>query len=302
MFKRLLVPVDFGEIENDVVRVARRLSAQGALMRLLHVVSEEIRSIAGDEENYERFVTWAQARMDALARRHADETKFRTETELREGNVYREIVDHCGQFEPDAVVIGSHGRRGLERLLLGSVAEKMLRGVTLPVCIVKTPVSDVGTFSNVALATDLESVSEAATDVFGTLLDATMAHGTILHGFATPPWETTLHSDEARAVHGDTASISEHVTSWAKKSREDRQMRLRATAERIRADGRGLSTELLDGEPWAAIAEYTKTHDTQLLIVGTHHFVGLQRLVLGSVAEKIVRTVECPVLVVPSKP
>lgn len=65
--------------------------------------------------------------------------------------------------------------------------------------------------------------------------------------------------------------------------------------------GKNLVTAALDGSPTEKILEYSKDHGIDLIILGTHGRTGLSHVLMGSVAEQIVRQAKCPVLVVPSR-
>ncbi|MFC6988838.1 universal stress protein [Haloplanus sp. GCM10025708] len=71
------------------------------------------------------------------ARERVGETDCELRTELVVGKPEREIVDYVDQEDVDHVVMGSHGRSGLDRLLLGSVAETVVRRVRVPVTVVR---------------------------------------------------------------------------------------------------------------------------------------------------------------------
>jgi nucleotide-binding universal stress UspA family protein len=73
----------------------------------------------------------------AAAGRQLTAARFRATSELRQGDPRREILACAERWTPDVIVLGSHGRRGLERFLLGSVAEAVLRGAECSVEIVR---------------------------------------------------------------------------------------------------------------------------------------------------------------------
>ena len=67
---------------------------------------------------------------------------FRVSTEIRQGDPQREILECAARWRPDVIVIGSHGRKGLNRLLLGSVSDSVLRHATCTVEVVRAPAAD----------------------------------------------------------------------------------------------------------------------------------------------------------------
>jgi nucleotide-binding universal stress UspA family protein len=79
-------------------------------------------------------------RADALlddAKRRLEAAHFAVASEIRDGDARREILDSAAEWHPDLIVVGSHGRHGLERLLLGSVSESVVRHAGCSVSVVR---------------------------------------------------------------------------------------------------------------------------------------------------------------------
>lgn len=133
-FKRILVPTDFSEPSERVLALAVELATKyGAQLTLLHVWS--IPSAA-----YAEALNWpvldvetaARAALDALCARIA-KLYPATDAVLRKGSEWQAILDVVKEHGVDLVVMGTHGRRGVPRLLLGSIAEKVVRLSPVPV-------------------------------------------------------------------------------------------------------------------------------------------------------------------------
>jgi nucleotide-binding universal stress UspA family protein len=145
IYKRILVPLDGSDTARLGLREALALAHDcGATLRLMHVASEfpvmlEISAVENFEELKRRLVQHAQD-MLAEARTLADGLKVPVETcvrELKAGRVADAIVDEARDSGCDLIVIGTHGRRGLSRALVGSDAENVLRHATVPVLLVR---------------------------------------------------------------------------------------------------------------------------------------------------------------------
>jgi nucleotide-binding universal stress UspA family protein len=145
MYQRILVPLDTSSTAQCGLREAIRLVAdQKARLLILHVVDDfttlvEVPSAGVYDELIRKL---RQAGLDALAKaRHlAEEASVHTETLLREvtgKRVAEVIVDQCKQHACDLIVMGTHGRRGLGRLTMGSDAEEVVRTTTVPVLLVR---------------------------------------------------------------------------------------------------------------------------------------------------------------------
>lgn len=133
-FKHILVPTDFGEVATHAADVACELAVKfGAKVTLFHVWTIPIPVYAeGIAVPIDLVQSAAREALDAeLARVRAKVTDARGF--LVSGAPASSIVEAIGEHGCDLVVIGTHGRRGLPRVLLGSVAEKVVRASPVPV-------------------------------------------------------------------------------------------------------------------------------------------------------------------------
>jgi nucleotide-binding universal stress UspA family protein len=145
-FKRILVPVDFGESSKQALEVALGLAKQfGGELTLLHTWEIPVYGYGAMEFSAMDMLTPIQGaateQLDALVaevRRQHPETKG----VLARGVAWREVLTVIEQNKPDLVVMGTHGRRGLGRAILGSVAEKIVRMSPVPVLTVRSKTTE----------------------------------------------------------------------------------------------------------------------------------------------------------------
>lgn len=138
--KHILVPTDFSAPSERASTMAVELArAFDAKVTLLHVWSIP-------NTGYAEALTWPVDSMEKAAKRALDEALAstlalypKTVAVLREGNEWRTVVEVAEELGVDLVVMGTHGRRGLPRLVLGSVAEKVVRLCPVPVITVASP-------------------------------------------------------------------------------------------------------------------------------------------------------------------
>ena len=139
--KRILVPTDFSETSEAALRygveLARRFVAR---LYLLHV-PEHPGEAAAAEYPIGIFETMQNAAHDRLGHLLSEEETrdLRPECAMRLGVPWEEIVRHAAEHEIDLIVIGTHGRQGMARVLLGSVAERVVRKAPCPVLTVHHP-------------------------------------------------------------------------------------------------------------------------------------------------------------------
>lgn len=140
--KHLLVPSDFGGASTEALGIAVQLArALSAKLTLLHVWEIPIYPYMDFMLNSEVIASVQDAATKSLERAVAELKKElpNAEGQLREGVAWYEIQEAIRELKPDLVVMGTHGRRGLSHLTLGSVAEKTVRLSPVPVLTVREP-------------------------------------------------------------------------------------------------------------------------------------------------------------------
>lgn len=138
--RTILHPTDFSEYSGTAFRLACSLAREsGARLIALHVMPAPV-ILTGEgmmlppppAQDWDRM----RKQLEQLA---APDPKVHLEHRLAQGDAGPEIVQAAQELHCDLIVIGTHGRTGLRRLLLGSVAEQVLRQAPCPVLTVKTP-------------------------------------------------------------------------------------------------------------------------------------------------------------------
>jgi len=187
------------------------------------------------------------------------------------------------------VIVGSHGRTGLERLMLGSVAERVVRLCSTSVLVARAPVAERDGFHRVLVSTDFTEAAEVALDQAATMA-APDAAIDVLHCWQLDEFsDGLLEQPDAHEAHGvasrRTAERARHMGE--------------AMVRRLAVGNRKVTFHLREGRATAAIQAFIEEQATpyDLVAVGTHGRTGMQRLLIGSVAESTVRYAPCSVLV-----
>lgn len=143
MFSKILLPTDFSECSAEAAEVARSLAERfGSRIVVLHVLDEPATldpMFRGDvplEMLRARMEQFARDNMDAFLAKHFSGFD-RFDTVVATGIPYREIIGNAREAEVDLVVIGTHGRTGVEHVIFGSTAEKVVRMSPCPVLSVR---------------------------------------------------------------------------------------------------------------------------------------------------------------------
>ncbi len=147
MYQRILVAVDGSETSDAALAEAIRLAnhVPGASVRVVAIVDVPAAALTGegaDEAAIERPLLAAARQVLAAAATTARDAGIEAETEAIEclgGSVPQTIVDAAGAWDAGVIVIGTHGRSGWRRVILGSVAEGVVRAADRPVLLVHHP-------------------------------------------------------------------------------------------------------------------------------------------------------------------
>ena len=234
----------------------------------------------------------ADERVESIVAR-AEDAGVDAVATVREGMPADELLAYVEEVGAEMVVIGTHGRGGARRVLLGSVAETVVRTADVPVLVVHGDGVEVewGSESRFLLATD---GSDAVTPAERIGVDLATTLGGRLTAVSAVDQARALTNAGGGVLTNETIeSVKRAVTNRATDA-VDRALD-RAEEAGVDADG-----EVIEGEPSRAICGYARDADADVVIVGTHGRTGVRRVVLGSVAERILRAADRPVLVVPA--
>jgi nucleotide-binding universal stress UspA family protein len=293
MGKRVVVATDFSEAADEAVRQAdQRARSAGATLTVFHVILNPLRTdplfpqfgqeIADATPTLQRdAVERVNGRVTALTGRRAGEF----EVVVEDGAPHAVIVRGAEERKADLLVVGAHGATGLSRTLLGSVAERVVRHAHCPVLVARhSPKS-----RTVLVATDFSDPSLPAVAAAGEEARRSGAKLTIFHSI-------DLGLSLAAEMPEPLTTAPFGFSSGAREELRDAVDRKLASAlARYGIDG---DRVVAFGPAAQAILRYADQLQAGLIVVGTVGRTGLPRLLLGSVAEKVVRTAACSVLVV----
>lgn len=296
---KILVATDMSPAGDVAVRVADRRAREGSgTLGIVHVVPD-LRPISplfpqGHLREVGVVPDVVRAAHDALARRTTELTG-RTDDEVtlftEEGDPYVEIVQRAEEWGAELVVVGGKTEPGLLRSLLGGVAQKVVRYAHVPVMVARA-LREKG---NVLAATDLSDPSLPA--VAAGLREARLRGGTFTVLHVVPPLAGGGDFGPRAAV---TAVSTPAVAAEEQRTREAIEARLREVLAGLGAPD--TAVRVVVGSPAPAILEYAAELDAELVVVGARGRTGLARVVLGSVAEEVVRSAHVSVLAVRLSP
>ena len=284
MYRNLLVPYDDSEFSRAALLEAAHWAwrHQGKLT-ILHAVFFDTEEFGIAPELREK--RWRMGQESCSAAKARLETELGIEAQIlyREGDPPAEVLAAVEGTGADLIVMGTHGRRGLSRLLMGSVTSHVIVRSTVDVLVVKKPCSSCrGAYTSILVPFDASAQSRRSLERACALAHQDAATVSII--YVIPRYEEML--DFMR-------------TPQIEKS-------LRGEAERILGEGTalaqtlGIEAEVLIGEGHGGdeIAKTVVKDGHDLVVMGTSGWRGVDKALLGSTAERVIRDAPCPVLVV----
>jgi nucleotide-binding universal stress UspA family protein len=283
---RILCPIDFSPGAERALRLATRLAADtGAELVVSHAWYIPATAYAGEApfppEVTQQIVDDAKRGLDEAVHRATAAGAKHVSGKLRSGVPWVEIVGQLEREAFDLCVIGTHGRTGLARILLGSVAEKVVRHAPCSVLVVR-PDDELKPFTHVMVPTDFSEHAEHALDLASKWV-APQGSITLLHVIEVPiaySGEATIEDFARDLDTRATTALDKAVTRLRSKTPVPVTARSRI------------------GYPGAqTLAALDADRTIDLVVMGSHGRTGIKRALMGSVAEKVVRHAHCPVLV-----
>lgn len=290
MFRSMLVPLDGSEFAEEALRVAEAWAEPRTTLHLVTVhrpvqaitMADDLGVVsAADREVRAREVRY----LDEVARAAAARRSAAVVHRVVDGGVAEALAGYAERHDVELVVMSTHGRGGVSRFWLGSVADRMVRLAPAPVLVVRGAVAANHALGRIVVPMDGTPVGEAVLDDavafaqrrgYGiSLVQVVPLHPAPL----VPPTPAGFPDDD----------LTPTVRLAALRRLHELAVRLRALRIDVRVD-------VVEGDdPARAILEYAERERAGLLVVGTRARRGLERLVLGSVADKLLRAAEIPV-------
>ncbi|MFB6202551.1 MAG: universal stress protein [Halorhabdus sp.] len=284
MYDRILLPVDDKTGNAEVLYHAGEMAHYfDSEIRLLYVADTELHSVTIAEQGVvdglvkrgEEIVEDAAETLETLDVEHS--------TDVVQGSPAETIVEYASEYDYDLLVMATHGREGLSRYLLGSVTEKVVRLSDVPVLTTRMQERDTFTFpyDRLLIPTDGSEASRRAAE-----------HGLDL--------AAALNATVDVLSVVETAALGPDVRSTVTTGDFDQGARQAVADVATMADERGVeaTTHVETGSADEGILAAIDDHGCQAVVMGTTGRRGVDRILLGSVAEKTVRSAPVPVMTV----
>ena len=272
--------------------------AIGESIKLAKKCSNRLAAISVIETNpeLEAIAPQVTEKAEKSARVHLEAVQARAKKEGVECNIliragedsFKYIVDEAVKNKITMIVMGRRGRSGLKRLMMGRVTSRVIGHAPCNVLVV--PKAAQLEFRNILVATDGSNYSAvAATEAIGLAKQNNSALTVI----------SVVPSELVTPVDIDfTVNQREFI---AEKEMHEAEKNAKAVKDAAEKEGVYVKAFILSGKPADAIIETAREKKADIIVLGSHGRTGLEKLLMGSVAERVIVLAACPVLVVKGK-
>lgn len=296
MFNNLLVPLDGSKLAESVLPVAVSLAeVLHAPVILLHVIEQD----ASSEIHHDRHLTnptEAQEYLDEIAKSVFPET-VKVETHIHTApvaNVAGSIIEHATQeFQPDLILLCSHGKSGMRELLFGSIAQQVAALGGTPVLLIKPEkVQTPFKVKRILVPLDNESIHDLALPYAESLSKAYNAQLDLLCVIPTLTTDSGAH-----AAAGSLLPAT--ATAYLDIAEEIAEEHFQKHLDEYEETGIPASAEIARGDPASVIAKTAERLGSDIILFGTHGRAGLEAFWNRSVAANVAHKTQIPLLLIP---
>jgi nucleotide-binding universal stress UspA family protein len=291
--KRILVTTDFSDVSRQTFPLATEFARQfGAALTLVYVFPTALPaelSHIGIVFEQQRLAGEARERLARLRELELP-ASLPVETIVLEGGPASEIARFAKDADAGLIITATHGHTGLNRLWLGSTAERLVRHAPCPVLVIRerlVPVRFPGEgacrFQRILVPTDFSDAGKQAARYAAAFAQLCAGEITLVHVIEPPPYPEVGYA---------------HIPSKEAGLKRAASEKLEAQCKEFARAGVKSSSALRTGNAFHEIAEHAREQSTDLIVIATHGRGFIAHALLGSTAERVVRHAPCPVLVV----
>ncbi len=287
--ERLLLATDGSQFSEGAIReailLAKRCSSKLSVLSVIETNPE-----------YETIAPQLLEKAEKSAQKHLESVKEQAKkegvecaTSILEGeDSFHYISDEAARNKISMIIMGRRGKRGLKRLVMGSTTARVIGHAPCNVLVV--PSAARVEFKSIVVATDGSKYSLAAASEAIGLAKQNKSELTVI---SVVPSElmTTADIDFTMA----------HKELLADKEMHEAEKNVKAVKETAQKEGVAVKAFVMSGRPADAVIEIAKDKNADLIVLGSHGRTGLEKLLMGSVAERVIVLTSCAVLVVKGK-
>jgi nucleotide-binding universal stress UspA family protein len=295
LYERILVPLDGSELAQIALPYAQKLAGVLGSQIILIYISE-----SADDRYHHMHQFYLQQMVEATkqnAERYLDKREGRTikvDSVILVGDPAEEIVDYAGKEDIGLIVMSTHGRSGIKRWAMGSVAEKVLRATKQPMAIIRAKgarpdmLGERSILSKILVTLDGSKESEAVIPYIEELASKLQVEIILLQVIA-PDYHIYAAGGPEYGIYAE-----QQIESMKKFARDY----LEGVSARLKQREVVAKPEIMFGTAAEAIINFADQTNASLVAMTTHGRSGVSRWALGSVAERVLRAGNTPLLLV----
>ncbi len=300
MHRRIVVGVDFSATSRAALEQSVFMARSAdARLHVVHVIDvfgsnplvEVLRSAVNEQEVEKRLIEQS----DGLMRSFVEDVDFgdlRTRfVHTRAPNIAEALIEYANDQKADLLAVGSHGRGALKRLFLGSVAIRLMQSSSCPVLIVKSNKAESirDPIDRILVPIDLSEISRSALREARAIASGYHAHMDVLH--VVEPYSLPVSLTGIRNIRDLVPTILSDVEN-----------ELRDLVASIEGSYVPHSIHVGEGSAAEAIRQASVKFNSDLIVMAKRGSTPLDRVAFGSTIERVTRTADVPVYVIPIAP
>jgi nucleotide-binding universal stress UspA family protein len=283
MYENILVSFDDSEFSRAALRESSQwVKRHGGKITIVHAVYFDEEEFTIAPEQREKRLALGKSVCFQSRQTLASEFGIEAESLVCEGDAAEVILNIAREKNCDLIAMGTHGRKGLGRLIMGSVTSSVMVRSPMDVLVVKKPCDEcTGTYKSILLPFDGSEFSKKALLRGCQLAQIEGAPVTVL--YVIPRYEEM---------------IGFFKTDSIRKSLRDEAEKIIETAKGIAGQGSTIRTEIQEGQTDDEIITAASRLKSDLIIMGTYGWRGVNKAIMGSTTERVIANASCPVLAV----
>lgn len=284
MYNKIVVGIDGSEFSKAaLIESSNWIKRHGGQIIMVHAVYfDEEEFIIAPEQREKRFEIGKRICYQSMET-VSSEFNVKAESLICEGEPPDVIVDIAREKKVDLISMGTYGRKGLKRLIIGSVTSKVILNAPCDVMVVKRASSDYsGMYKSILVPFDGSEFSKKALSRACELSKIEDAKVTVV--YVIPRYEEMIEFFKTEFIKKAMFEEAEKILNIAKKIAEEKEITI--------------ATVVKEGHSADQIIETSTALKNDLIVIGIYGWKGVSKAIMGSTAERVIMNAECPVLTV----
>jgi len=284
MYNKILVGFDGSEFSRAaLLEAANRIKSRGGKIILLNAVYFDEEEFGNKPEQLEKRMESGKKICSGAKEMVRKEFGIDIESIVSEGEPPEVIARTAQEMNADLIAMGTHGRRGIKRFIMGSVTSGVIGHAPCDVLVVKKPCTRcTGKFTSILLPFDGSAFSKKALSHAYALAKDEGSEVTAL--YVIPRYEEMIGFMKTDSIRKSLHKEAERIIELAKQS--------------LSSNGVTLATAIEEGNAADKIVETANRMKHDLIVMGSYGWRGVNKAILGSTTERVIMNASCPIMVV----